>query len=409
LRGEFAAGACVRRASVGVVLQELLSRPAIVGVELGGPSVKITGINSNLLRIDAPDAYRRSDQPGPAQEWLYLLTSVETDEGVTGHSMMWGPNREGRGIGHHVRDIFVPLLVGKDPLAVEARWQELRDKTRGLYPLSDSLVALLDVAFWDIAGQVAGMPIARMLGEYRDRIPAYASPSAFESLTVDGTVAEAKAVKAAGFHGYKLWCVLGPARDIPRLRAARAAVGPDYPLMADAGGLYRYTEALEVGHVLDELGYTWYEEPISDYHLPLLRRLADELRTPILAGEKTTPVGYAIEYLRQDAVDILRGDVLMKAGITGLRKMAIGAELYGQDLEIHGTLTSLLDIANLHVSRAIRNSRFVEVFWEPHYRFGLKGDPLAPDANGYVHVPRAPGLGVEIDWDWIDAHTIEEL
>jgi L-alanine-DL-glutamate epimerase-like enolase superfamily enzyme len=203
--------------------------------------------------------------------------------------------------------------------------------------------------------------------------------------------------------------VLDPAQDIARLRAAREAVGPDFALMADAGGLYRFTEALAVGHVLDELDYAWYEEPISDYYLPLLRRLANELRTPILAGEKTTPMGYAIEYLRQGAVDILRGDVLMKAGITGLRKMAIAAELFGQDLEIHGTLTSLLDVANLHVSGSIRNTRFVEVFWEPYYRFGLKGEPLVPDAEGFVHVPTAPGLGVEIDWDWIDAHTIEEI
>jgi L-alanine-DL-glutamate epimerase-like enolase superfamily enzyme len=372
--------------------------------------VRVTGIRSRVLRIEAPETYAsHATEPGPAREWLYLLTTVATDAGVEGHSMMWGPNREGRGIGHLARDIFGEALLGADALAVEARWQELRDRTRGLYPLSDSLVALFDVAFWDIAGKVAGLPIARLLGQYRERIPAYVSPSAYDSLTIEGTRTEAADVKAAGFHGYKLWCVLGPERDIPRLRAAREAVGPDFRLMADAGGLYRFTEALEVGRVLDELGFTWYEEPVSDYHLPLLRRLAAELETPILAAEKTTPLGYTIEYLRQDAVDILRGDVLMKAGITGLRKMAIAAELFGQDLEIHGTLTSLLDVANLHVSAAIRNSRFVEVFWEPDYRFGLRGEPLVPDADGYVAVPAAPGLGVEIDWDWVDDHTIEEL
>jgi len=372
--------------------------------------VKVTQVSSRVLAIDASHTFPADGPPkGAATTWEYLLTSVETDEGLVGHSMMWGPNREGRGIAYHVRDIVRDIIVGTDPIAVEARWHELRDKTRGLYPLSDSLVALLDVAFWDLAGQAAGMPIARLLGQYRDQIPAYASPSSYDSLTVEGTIAEATAVKAAGFHGYKLWSVLGPKDDIPRLRAAREAVGPDFPLMADAGGMYRFTEAIEVGHVLDELGYTWYEEPISDYHLPLLRRLSDELRTPVLAAEKTTPLGYTIEYLRQGAVDILRGDVLMKAGITGLHKMAVAAEMFGQDLEIHGTLTSLLDIANLHVSGSIRNSRFAEAFWEPHYRFGLVGDPLVPDAQGYLHVPTAPGLGVTIDWDWMDDHTIEVI
>jgi L-alanine-DL-glutamate epimerase-like enolase superfamily enzyme len=177
--------------------------------------------------------------------------------------------------------------------------------------------------------------------------------------------------------------------------------------MADAGGLYRFTEAMAVGLVLDDLGYCWFEEPISDYHIPLLARLAAELRTPILAGEKTTPLGYLPEYVRQGAVDIVRGDVLMKAGITGMRKLAILAELHGYDLEIHGTLTPLMDIANLHVSGAIRNSEYAEVFWEPFYRFGLKGSPLVPGPDGMLAVPTAPGLGVELDWDWLDDHTLE--
>ena len=370
--------------------------------------MRITSVSSRLIGVDARPQYGgREPGPGEPRQWDYLVTTVSTDEGIDGHSMMWGLNGEARGLGHLLRDVFSATLIGADPTAVEARWQELRDKTRSTYPLSDSLVCLLDVAFWDILGKATGRPIVDLLGRYRDEIPAYASPSAFDSLTVEGTIAEAMAVKAAGFRGYKLWSVLGPKDDIPRLRAAREAVGPDFPLMADAGGLYRYVEAIEVGHVLDDLNYRWFEEPIPDYHIPVLRRLADELRTPILAGEKTTPLGYLPEYVRQNAVDIVRGDVLMKAGIAGMRKLAILSELHGYDLEIHGTLTPLLDIANLHVSGAIRNSQFAEVFWEPYYRFGLKGSPLVPDADGMLKVPTAPGLGVDLDWDWLDDHTLE--
>jgi L-alanine-DL-glutamate epimerase-like enolase superfamily enzyme len=372
--------------------------------------MRLSDIRSRVLAVDATPAFGgREPKPGEPMSWLYLLTTVSTDEGIDGHSMMWGLNREGPGLGHLVRDVFRDALVGTDPLAVEARWQDLRDRTRATYPLSDSIVALLDVAFWDIAGKVAGLPIAGLLGRYRSRVPAYASPSGIESLTVQGTYDEARAVREAGLRGYKVWSTLGPAEDVPRLRAAREAVGPDYPLMADAGGLYRFTEALAVGRVLDELRYRWYEEPISDYHIPLLRRLADELETPILAGEKTTPLGFLPEYVRQGAVDIVRGDVLMKAGITGLRKLAILAELHGYDLEIHGTLTPLLDIANLHVSCAIRNSEYAEVFWDPFYRFGLLGDPLVPDSEGLLHLPEGPGLGVDIDWDWVDDHTTETI
>ncbi|MEO6351147.1 MAG: enolase C-terminal domain-like protein, partial [Candidatus Limnocylindrales bacterium] len=260
--------------------------------------MRITSITSRLIGVDAAPQYVGREPPGPgeARQWDYLVTTVSTDEGIDGYSMMWGLAGEARGLGHILRDVFASVVLGKDPLAIEARWQELRDRTRSTYPLSDSIVCLLDVALWDILGKATGRPIVDLLGRYRDAVPAYVSPSAYLSLTVEGTFEEATAVKAKGLRGYKLWSVLGPREDIPLLRAAREAVGPDFPLMADAGGMYRYVEAIEVGHVLDELNFRWYEEPISDYHIPLLRRLADELRTPILAGEKTTPLGYLPEY-----------------------------------------------------------------------------------------------------------------
>lgn len=372
--------------------------------------MKVTDLRSRIISVDASPAFP-TDGPAPGQPatWEYLLTTVSTDDGLEGHSMLWGVNREGRGLGYLARDVFRDRVIGKDPLAVEARWQELMSYTRGTYPLSDSIVALLDIAFWDIAGKAAGMPIGRLLGLYRESIPTYISPSGYLSLTVEGTVAEALAVRAAGYHGYKIWAVLGPELDLPRIRAAREAVGPDYPLMADAGGHYNVTQAVQVGRVLDELDYRWFEEPVSDFHLGVLRRLAAELRTPILAAEKTTPMGYAAQYVASGAVDILRGDVLMKAGITGLHKMGVVAEAFGLDLEVHGTLTPLMDIANLHVSCSLRNTTYAEVFWEPFYRFGLVGEPLVPGPDGMLLLPTRPGLGVTLDWDWLDDHTVEEI
>ena len=372
--------------------------------------MKVTDIRSRVIEVDASPSFPPGGRaPGQPEAWEYLLTTVATDSGLEGHSMLWGLNREGRGLGYLARDVFRDRVIGRDPLAVEARWQELMSYTRGTYPLSDSIVALLDIAFWDIAGKAAGLPIGRLLGLYRESIPTYISPSGHPSLTVEGTVEEVLAVRAAGYHAYKIWAVLGPELDLPRIRAARDAVGPDYPLMADAGGHYNVTQAIEVGRVLDELGYRWFEEPVSDYHLGVLRRLAAELHTPILAAEKTTPMGYTAEYVSSGAVDILRGDVLMKAGITGLHKMGVIAEAFGLDLEVHGTLTPLMDVANLHVSCSLRNTTYAEVFWEPFYRFGLVGEPLVPGPDGLLPLPTAPGLGVTLDWDWLDDHTIEEI
>ena len=104
------------------------------------------------------------------------------------------------------------------------------------------------------------------------------------------------------------------------------------------------------------------------------------------------------------AFDIARGDVQMKEGITGLRKAIGMADLLGFDLEIHGINQPLLDVANLHIALSMTNGRWSETFNPIYYR-GLKGEPLEIDAEGYKHLPPGPGLGVELDWDWIDNVT----
>jgi len=187
----------------------------------------------------------------------------------------------------------------------------------------------------------------------------------------------------------------------------REAVGPDIALMLDGYHWYSRTDALFIGRELEKLGFTWFEEPIPDRQLDQLRRLADQLDIPILATE-TLLLHELPEHLRRGAADIVRGDVLIKDGITGLRKACVAAELFGYDLEIHGLGGFLSDIANLHVALSVENCRFVEAH-HPIYEQGLVGRPLAIDADGHRVLPDAPGLGVELDWDWIDDHTQEVI
>jgi L-alanine-DL-glutamate epimerase-like enolase superfamily enzyme len=94
----------------------------------------------------------------------------------------------------------------------------------------------------------------------------------------------------------------------------------------------------------------------------------------------------------------------MKEGITGLRKAVGMAELLGYDLEVHAINQPLLDVANLHVALSMSNGRWSETFHPIYYR-GIKGGPLDIDAEGYKHLPTGPGLGVDLDWDWIDDNT----
>lgn len=369
--------------------------------------MKITGMITRILAIDPQPWF--GDSPIPADVppiWYYPLTRILTDEGVEGVTTGYGANSEGQGSAHQLHDVFLPVILGKDPLRPEALWQELMNLNRHLYPISDGLTGMLDVAFWDIKGKAAGLSIGDMLGLYRDRMPAYRTGSHYNE-TPEQVFNEARLMKEQSYHGYKLTLWGGPARDVPRLKAAREAVGTDFPLMLDCVSNYTFTQALQVGHLLEELNYYWFEEPIPDRNIDQLQRLTDELNIPILATE-TISLRELPQYLRLHAVDLARGDVFIKAGITGLRKALAMCELFGFNLEIHALHSPLLDVANLHVACSVRNCQFLELH-DPMFRFGLKGTPLDIDSEGYLDMPTAPGLGVEIDWDWIENHTIQLL
>jgi L-alanine-DL-glutamate epimerase-like enolase superfamily enzyme len=367
--------------------------------------VRITGITSRIISYDVSAIYGEAGPPLEiSADYRYSFDTLHTDEGIDGHSMQFGWMGEGQAIGHALHQAYARFLIGRDPMEHEHLWQDLRRQNRHHYNLTDALLGVIDIALWDIRGKAAGLPIARMLGLARSSIPTYAT-----AITVNPTpeqvYEEAQLRVQQGYRGFKIQFWDGLDADIPRFRAAREAVGPAFPLFQDAAGFYSWTEALGAGYVLDELNYRWFEEPLPDRQVFQLKRLTEEIRTPVLAGE-TSRLHELPELMRVGAADIVRGDVLIKAGITGLRKAAAAAELFGYNIEIHGLGAPLLDAANLHVALSIENCEFSEGH-EALYHEGLVGTPLAIDRHGLRHLPDAPGLGVEMDWDWVDDHTIE--
>jgi L-alanine-DL-glutamate epimerase-like enolase superfamily enzyme len=370
--------------------------------------MKIVGVTTRVVEYDLRESYGDGPVPDEVSSLSYPipLVALHTDEGLDGHAMQYGGLGEGQGIAHVLHEAYAPQLLGRDPAQVELIWQDLRRLNRHMYNVSDSTVGAIDIALWDLRGKQVGRPIAELLGLARTRVPCYATARTINPVP-EQVFEEARSRKAEGFRGFKVQFWDGLDRDIPRFRAAREAVGDEFPLMQDAAGGYTYTEALTAGRALEELGYRWFEEPIPDRLLDQLRRLADQLRIPILAME-TLRVHELPEHLRAGAADIARGDVIIKAGITGLRKACATAELFGFNLEIHGLGGFLMDVANLHVALSVENCEFVEAH-HPLYEHGALGSPLAIDADGCRVLPDGPGLGVELDWDWLDDHTIEVI
>ncbi|HEY8475787.1 MAG TPA: enolase C-terminal domain-like protein [Chloroflexota bacterium] len=334
------------------------------------------------------------------------LVKVVTDEGVEGYgSARAQGGTGGRVIAESILKTARPLLLGQDPLDRERIWQRLWALDRGGY-LPIFATSALDVALWDIAGKVAGLPLWKLLGGARTSLPAYASSA--RHARPEEYAEEALACRERGYPAYKLHPPGSFQADLAACTAVRDAVGPEYVLMSDPTGAYDHRTALRMGRALEALGYYWYEEPLSDYDLAGYAELCRALDIPILGGETVAgSVRLAAEYVLRGAVDVLRGDVYWKGGITGLLKMAHLAEAHGMKLEIHHGASPLMDWANLHVACAIANCEFFEVLVpESKYAYGLQAYPH-PDRDGQVHAPNAPGLGVAIDWDYVNGHRID--
>jgi L-alanine-DL-glutamate epimerase-like enolase superfamily enzyme len=177
--------------------------------------------------------------------------------------------------------------------------------------------------------------------------------------------------------------------------------------MMDPYGIYNREQALLVGRALDEINFEWFEEPMCEWDIEGLAILADEIKTPVLGPEIVYGSIFSTpEYILRRAVDIVRTGVRDKGGIGPVKKIAGLAEAFGMNCELHYNGAPLYHVANLHVACSIRNSKYHEIMVSP-YTAGVVED-VNIDKDGYVTVPNKPGLGLEIDWDYINKHKIYE-
>jgi L-alanine-DL-glutamate epimerase-like enolase superfamily enzyme len=223
-----------------------------------------------------------------------------------------------------------------------------------------------------------------------------------------------------GWKGYKLhpptatWGInekIPVELDIEASQAVREAVGDEMALLLDSTWGYTYPEALRVGRAIEELSFDWYEDPLPAEDIYGYTKLKQHLRVPILATEATLGGLYALpQWIVAGATDALRGDVVIKGGITGMMKIAHLAEAFRMNCEVHFAYNALNNVASLHVIMAIPNCDWFEVIsFNPagehdleHLSYGL-ASPIEVDSEGFVHAPTEPGLGFAVDWELIDS------
>jgi L-alanine-DL-glutamate epimerase-like enolase superfamily enzyme len=365
--------------------------------------MKITDLSIVLHRWDVPRTTYRDAFGGGSTD--VGVVTIDTDEGIQGHAFLGSASAGADQFAGQVLKRLKPLILGRNPLDIGAIWLDLWRTVRNVDTRS---VCAVDVALWDMAGKVANLPVHRLLGTYRDSAPAYASSAVMAD--PQAYVDEALRFREAGWTAYKIHPPCQPLRDIEVCAKVKDAVGDSMRLMLDSMWSYSYEDAVRVGRAIQDLNYYWYEDPLAEDDLYAYTKLRPQLHIPILATEHLQGGMYAYtEWIRQQATDMLRGDVALKGGITPMVKIGHLAEAFRMKCEIHHGGNSLNNVANLHLTMAMPNCEYFEVLQpDAAQKHGLVQD-IEVDADGNVHAPTAPGLGYEIDWALVERHKVAEL
>ena len=365
--------------------------------------MKITDLSVTLFKWDSP-AWTTGKMAFGGVRRLGVVT-VHTDEGIEGHSFLGSARESADVFCGPLVEWLKPTLVGRNPLDTGALWAAMWKHNRYV---SVRAIGAVDVALWDVAGKVAKLPIHRLLGTCRESVPAYASSARLPA--PEAYAEEALHFLSLGWPAYKIHPHGTLEEDVAICRAVRKAVGDRMVLMLDAMWAYNYEAALRLGLEVEDLGYFWYEDPLAEDDIYGYVKLHSKLDIPILSTEYV-PGGFhgMATWILQGATDMLRGDVSVTGGITPLIKVAHMADGFRMKCEIHHGSNSLGNAANLHVTMAINNCDYYEVFpASGANKYGLVED-IEVDKQGLVHAPQKPGLGFEIDWELVKRNKVAVL
>ena len=325
---------------------------------------------------------------------------LKTDSGFEGNAHIGDRGGGGAATITSFRNAFSGRLVGTNVSDRELLWHQLPR------PAAHALWSHIDVAMWDAAGKIAGMPVHEMLGTARRSTEVYATYPPRNS-TVKGYVAEAAELVEQGFTAYKIHPGAMPADEvIEMVGAVRREVGNDMRLMLDPNNGYDLRSALKIGRALDENNFHWFEDPVPWDDFRAIRTLSETLDTPLNMSDAAAFLFHdAARVLEQGWPPTIRGTT-RKIGITGLKKQCGMAEGFNVNCEVGTAGNSLMNCANLNVIMSVMNCDFYE-YWMPleAQQFGLRQEILV-DSNGVLTAPEQPGLGYELDEEFIAKHRV---
>lgn len=361
-----------------------------------------------IREINAIGLYGASPEGGWSEEikpddCIHTLIEVRTDAGITGVGSVYTNDALVRG----ALQVLAPLYIGESAIEPERVSEKLHQHTfwLGRGGAITHTISGIDIALWDILGQVTGQPISRLLGgRYRDRVRPYASILMEEPSILTQHLL---ALKAQGFRAFKIgWGPFGRVSNVldeSIVRAARDAIGDGW-LMVDAGGSdahwhQGYKWAMRTADMLASYDVTWFEEALKPDALDDYVALRRNAPIPIAGGEVLTRRQAFQPWLQAGAFDIVQPDVTKVGGISEERRIAWMAEENGVRFIPHGWNTAVGLAADLHLAAAFANTDFVEYLTGSPYIDALVATPWQLDADGMLAIPDAPGLGIQLDME----------
>jgi len=358
--------------------------------------MKITAIEAITLAIPLKPMDPPSAWTGGTRK--QIIVRVITDGGLVGvgEAFAYGAPLA---VASVIEESLAPLLVGQDPLRIEALVDLMHRATMiyGRRGLAMFAISGVEIALWDLLGKLRGAPVYELLGgAVRPRLPVYAS-----LLRYDSPAAVAEACRHFVSQGFRMLKV--HQTDVASVRAAREAVGPEVELMLDTNCPWTPLEAVAMARALAPYRLFWLEEPVwppEDY--AGLARVAADTETPIALGEnESTLFGFG-EIVRQRAADILQPSITKVGGISEFRKIVALAQAANLPIAPHSFYFGPGLAATLHVAATFGGSLPVEFPTGEHETPFLTRPLQARD--GWIEVPTGPGLGVEINEEAIRRH-----
>lgn len=368
--------------------------------------MKITRIEQSRHRLELDPPFHPSWDTRVRRHFDVHLVRIETDEGLVGV----GSGDAMAGFAGHEE-----LFIGRDPRDMERHFRVIENLSfhyGRCWPL--------DIALWDLFGQITEQPLWRLLGGRADGVHAYASSG---SLRDPEELADlAQLVAEEGFTALKIRFQRKRWRDdIDVLAAVRDAVGDSLALMVDCNQGWRMPwdtaqpwslkQAQAVAKELEDLDVYWMEEPLHRGDYEGMRRLRESTSVRIAGGEMTRELHELRELVDRRCLDVLQPDAVVTGGITGLRRIAEQALACGLEFTPHTWGNGIGLLANAHLAAGCAGSRYLEFpfdppAWTPERRDFPLVEPLIAGEDGWLQLSEEPGLGLELDEDYLESTRI---